>query len=155
VQRLLQVQLRNLCPNLSSHFALVAQLEASAGIMAHLQDDNSNHDHRQHLIVTPESDSCPWALVRARSTPSFFDIMLAFFSISNHCASSVVLCHRGDFLFQVHYLQSALQCCHPLTSIFSILHEHPFMLYFAYAYIAPAQPALQVSNSDLFFGTQC
>lgn len=33
VQRLLQVELQTLCPNLSSHFALVAQLEASAGIM--------------------------------------------------------------------------------------------------------------------------
>jgi hypothetical protein len=66
VQRLLQVQLQTLCPNLSYHFALVAQLESSAGIMTHHHEDDSNRDHDQHFIVTPSSDSCPWALVRAR-----------------------------------------------------------------------------------------
>lgn len=64
VQRLLQVELRAVCPNLSSHFAHVAQLEASAGVMTHyhLHDDDHRHQH-QHQIVTPPADACPWALV--------------------------------------------------------------------------------------------
>jgi hypothetical protein len=59
VQFLLQVQLRALCPILSTHFALVAQLEASSGIMTH-------HDNRhQDSMPPPPSDACPWTLVRA------------------------------------------------------------------------------------------
>ena len=65
VQRLLQVELQTLCPNLSSHFALVAQLEASAGIMTfqHLFDDDDNFHDLQQQIVMPPPDACPWALV--------------------------------------------------------------------------------------------
>jgi hypothetical protein len=65
VQRLLQVELQALCPNLSSHFALVAQLEASAGIMTfqYLFDNHDNfHDLQQHIVMPPP-DACPWALV--------------------------------------------------------------------------------------------
>jgi hypothetical protein len=71
VQSLLQVQLRTLCPNLSSHFSLVAQLEASAGIMTHHHHHQHYHEdshryHHQKLNVMPTSDACPWELVRAR-----------------------------------------------------------------------------------------
>ncbi len=71
VQLLLQVQLQTLCPILSSHFALVAQLEGSAGIVTHLDHhlrhhDDSHRDHHPHEFVSPSSTCCPWALVRAR-----------------------------------------------------------------------------------------
>lgn len=48
----------------------------------------------------------------------------------------------------VHYLQMTLKCCQPLATVLSILHHHTFMIYFAYAYIAPAQPALQGIDSS-------
>ena len=47
---------------------------------------------------------------------------------------------------QVQHLQSALHLCQPLSSIIPLLHQHTFLLYFAYAYVAPAQPALQVQQ---------
>ena len=66
VQRLLQIKLRQLCPNLSAHFVLVAQLEASAGITNHYNHEH-HRSHQQQQIAAPPPDASPWTLVRARN----------------------------------------------------------------------------------------
>ena len=69
VQRLLQIKLRKLCPNLSAHFVLVAQLEASAGITNHYNHDHQRSHQQQQLIASPPPDASPWTLVRATFAP--------------------------------------------------------------------------------------
>ena len=68
VQRLLQIKLRQLCPNLSAHFVLVAQLEASAGITNHYNHEH-HRSHQQQQLAAPPPDASPWTLVRATFAP--------------------------------------------------------------------------------------
>ena len=93
VQRLLQIELRTLCPHLSSHFALVAQLEASAGVMTqhHLHEDHPYNC--QHQVLIPPPDACPWAIVRSRLALLLYHVIVAVFAKTrrNNCHAQFVL----------------------------------------------------------------